>query len=101
MIFITDPKEINRNSVYVLYFYAPWMPFNKKMVTMINNIEEKYKKVTFYGINTDIFKDICKKYEVNSIPYIIVYKNYNQLHRIEGLILTSALKKIFSDIYKS
>lgn len=103
MIFIIDPKEIKvSRCVYGLYFYASWMPFHKKMLNMISNIEEKYKdkSINFYAIDTDNYKDICKKYEVTSIPYIIVGKNGKEVKRIDGVVMASAFKKVFSDIYK-
>lgn len=61
MLFLTKEEDLVFSDKYqALYFYAQWMPFHKKMLTMISKIEEKHKDVIFFGIDTDHFKGLCK-----------------------------------------
>lgn len=100
MFSIVEESDIQyNNKIIALYFYSSWMPFHKKMVLMISKIEEKYKDVTFYAINTDNFKSLCKVYDVNQIPTVVIKNSNKELGRIVGLSLTSAFKKVFSDIF--
>jgi thiol-disulfide isomerase/thioredoxin len=101
MIYITSENELNLNyPVACMYFYATWMPFHKRMATMISKIEEKYKdKIIFYAIDVDFFKAICKRYQLDSIPAIIINFNNKEKFRVNGVIMTSALKSVFVDIF--
>lgn len=99
MLFITDESELNINEGKVsLYFYASWIPFNKKMITMINKMQEKFTDIKYFAIDVDFFKNLCKRFNVTSIPEIIIFNDGKEVKRINGLILTSALKNAFSDI---
>lgn len=101
MIFLTEEKELDMHNKYAcLYFYASWMPFNNKMLKMISKMEEKYKEVIFYAIDIDYFKNFCKRFEVDSIPTIIIFNDSKECKRVNGVILTSVIKKIFVDIFK-
>ena len=99
MNFITNEEDLKlNNGIVCLYFYASWMPFHKKMIIMISKIEEKYKQIIFYAIDTDHFKNLCKKFEVSEIPTVIIKKDDKEINRINGLVLTSAFKSAFVDI---
>lgn len=99
MIFITQEDELKIGEGIVgLYFYASWMPYHKKMMIMISKIEEKYNNIIFYAIDTDYFKNLCKRFEVTSIPTVIIRKNDIEANRLNGIILTSAFRSAFVDI---
>lgn len=99
MIFISQEEELQiNNDLQALYFYSKWLPFHKKMLTMIGKIEEKHDEIIFTAIDTDYFKSLCKRFNVESIPVIIIFKNGKEIKRINGLVMTSALKSAFVDI---
>lgn len=101
MQYLTQDTDLIIKNVCVIYFYASWMPFHKKMTSMISKIEETYKNknINFYAVDVDFFKNLCKRFNVESIPTIIVFSNDKEVKRAEGVILTSAFKKIFVDIF--
>ena len=99
MLFLTQESELHNNAKIVsLYFYASWMPYHKRMVTMISKIEEKYNHILFIAIDVDHFKGLCKRFNVTSIPEVIITVNNKEVKRINGLVLTSAFRSAFSDI---
>src|SRR4051812_38882743 len=99
MHFLTEEQELTFNSpIQALYFYAPWMPFHKKMLIMINKVQEKHKDIVFFAIDVDPFKNLCKRFNISSIPTVIIMKDAVELKRINGLAMTSAFKSAFSDI---
>lgn len=100
MLYLTSEEDFKLKGEQFIYFYAPWMPYHKKMVTMISKIEKKYN-INFCGIDTDYFKNLYKRFNVDSIPTILILNEGNEIKRIKGLILTSAFKNIFVDIYKN
>jgi thioredoxin-like negative regulator of GroEL len=99
MIFITQEEELQIDlPLQSLYFYASWMVYHKKFLTMISKIEEKYKHIVFYAIDVDQFRNQCKRFDVQVIPTVIVLKGGEEIKRISGLVLTSAFKSVYADI---
>lgn len=102
MQFITQEEDIQMDRpLQALYFYASWMPYHSKFITMIGKMEEKYKNVSFHAIDVDAFKNQCKRFSVDSIPTVLVLKEGKEIKRINGLTLTSAFKSAFADICNS
>lgn len=102
MLFITNEEEINIGlPLQAIYFYASWMPFHSKFLTMISKIEEKHKDISFFAVDVDQFHTQCKRFSIDSIPTVIVLKDGKEIKRINGLVLTSAFKSAFADICTS
>jgi|SRR5579864_7865595 len=102
MLFITREEEIRIDlPLQALYFYASWMPYHKKFLTMIGKMEEKYKDIVFSAIDVEAFNNQCKRFSVESIPTVLILKEGKEAKRINGLTLTSAFKSAFADICTS
>lgn len=97
MIFISQESDLCFDTMCVMYFYSPWMPYHKKMLIMLDKMEQKYDNMKFFAVNVDLFKSVCKRFEIDSIPTVLIF-NKKELKRINGLVLTSAFKKAFADI---
>jgi len=98
MIFITKEEDLDLNfSKRALYFYGSWMPYHKKMLTMIEKVEEKHPDMKFFAIDVDAFKGICKRFNIDSVPMVLVF-NGRRSRRIIGVVMTSAFKSVFADI---
>lgn len=101
MNFITSEEEIIQSSkTRVLYFCASWMPFSKRMLKVIESLEKKYTDIQFQAVDVDFFKSLCIRFAITSIPVILIFKDNKEAARVNGLILASALKKVFVDICK-
>lgn len=87
--------------IQALYFYASWMPYHNKFLTMIGKMEDKYSDIGFSAIDVDQFNSQCKRFLITSIPTVLILKEGKEVKRINGLVLTSAFKSAFADIYKS
>lgn len=102
MLFITREEEIQIDKpLLVLYFYASWMPYHKKFITMIGKMEEEYKELPFLAVDVDEFRNQCTRFSVDSIPTVLILKDGKEAKRINGLTLTSAFKSAFADICTS
>ena len=102
MNFITQEDELKMEKpIQALYFYASWMPYHNKFLTMIDKMEIKYKDIIFSAIDVDQFGTQCKRFLITSIPTVLILKEGEEVKRITGLVLTSAFKSAFADIYKS
>lgn len=99
MLFITREEELQLDKpLQSLYFYASWMPYHSKFITMIGKMEEKRKDMHFYAIDTDQFRNQCKRFAIDSIPTVLILQDGKEIKRINGLILTSAFRSAFADI---
>jgi thiol-disulfide isomerase/thioredoxin len=102
MFFLTEEQDFKFNSnIQALYFYASWMPYHKKMMVMISKIEEKYKDIKFTAIDVNEFNSLCKRFNITSIPTVLIIINGEEIKRINGLVMTSAFKSAFADICNS
>lgn len=99
MITISNENNLNYGGIYSLFFCSSWMPEYKKYILMINKIEGKYKNIKFFSIDVDIFKSLCLRFNVKSVPTLIIFNDAEEVKRIIGLTLTSAFKSAFADIY--
>lgn len=101
MLFLTEESELElKPKIQVLYFYASWMPYHKKMQFMLGKMEEKYSNIDFFAVDIDFFKTFIKRFNIDSIPTILFLNDGKEIKRINGLVLTSALKSTFVDICK-
>lgn len=102
MFFLTQEDQFKiGEGIQGIYFYAPWMPFHKKMNLMISKVEEKYKTVSFIGVDVDVFKGLIKRFNIDSIPTVIILSSGAEIKRINGIVMTSAFKSAFADICNS
>jgi thiol-disulfide isomerase/thioredoxin len=99
MQFIVREEDLSfQKRLQVLYFYASWMPYHKKMMVMIGKMEEKYPDIDFFAIDVDYFKGLCKRFSVESVPMVLIMKQGTEKKRINGLVMTSAFRSAFADI---
>jgi len=100
MNFITHEEELKiNNGLCAVYFYAPWLIYHKKMMVMFDKVKEKYKDISYIGVDVSQFKKITSIYEVDSIPTVIVFNKGKEVNRLKGICLTSAFRSFFDDIY--
>lgn len=99
MIFINHENELTWNSKYqVLYFYAIWMPFNQKIILMLNNLVDNLPNVPLFAIDVDYFKGFCKRFNIISIPTILIMEKGKEIRRIQGVIHSKEFASTFVDI---
>jgi len=99
MITIAEESEIfsDKNGIFAVYFFSKWMPFHKKMLLMIEKVEEKFN-IKFLAVDVDDFKSAVKRLDIDSVPTVVVFKDNIEVKRIKGLVLTSAFKNTFMEI---
>lgn len=98
MIFLTKEEDLDLSAKKrALYFYASWMPYHKKMLVMIDKMENKYPDMKFFAIDVNAFPNLCKRFTIDSVPMVLIF-NERKTRRIAGLVLTSAFRSTFADI---
>ena len=99
MLFVTEESQLElNNNICVVYFYSNWMPFHKKMLSILNKMEDNYKDIKHLSVDVDQFKTIIKRFNIESIPTVLFFKNGKEVKRIVGIVLTSAMRSTYADI---
>ena len=70
-------KEVLQSAIpAVVDFYADWCPPCKMVSPIIESLSKEYAgRAKFVKINTDYNPDLAQRYEIMSIPTIMIFKN--------------------------
>lgn len=99
MNFINHENELTWNSKYqALYFHATWVPFNQKLIHILDNIADNLPNVPLFAIDVDYFKGFCKRFNITNIPTIIIMENGKEIKRIQGVTHSKEFIATFDDI---
>lgn len=95
MIKITNENfedEILKSDKTVLIdFYADWCAPCKMLSPIIEQVAEENNDIKVAKINVDDLQDIAIKYEVMSIPTLVVIKNGQEVNRSIGFVSKSQI----------
>ena len=79
-------QEIRNNNLLLVDFWAEWCGPCKSMHPIFTRMAKKYKQIRFARVNVDDAQDIAMKYEVQSIPTFIMFKNAEIVNRMVGAV---------------
>jgi len=78
-------KEIlDSTGLKLVDFYADWCGPCKMVAPIIQEIAEERKDIVVGKINVDESYELAAKYNVSSIPTIILFNNGEEINRIVG-----------------
>lgn len=99
---ITNESDFNISSGFVaVKFWATWCAPCKRMEPVIRKMESEFSDVKFLSVDIDQIPSIAQKYRIRGLPSLLLFKNSVEIERINGLVLTSPLRKAFKDLTKS
>lgn len=99
MNYLTHENELTWNSPFqVLYFNALWVPFKQKLIFMLDKVAQKYPAIALFAIDVDHFKSLCKRFNVDSVPTVLIMESGKEVKRIRGVLPTREFVAIFDDI---
>lgn len=80
-------EEVTKSEKPVLIdFYADWCGPCKMLSPIIDEIAEENSEIKVVKVNVDDSQDLAMKYQVMSIPTLVVIKNGEEVNRSVGLI---------------
>ena len=80
-----NEEVLDSDKITIVDFYADWCGPCKMMSPIIDKIAEENEKIKVGKLNVDEAQDIAMKYNVMSIPTIIIFKNGIEYKRFIGV----------------
>ena len=77
---------VSQNNLLLVDFWAEWCGPCKSMHPIFSRMAKKYDQVRFARVNVDNSQDVAKKFNVQSIPTLIMFKNGQVAQQMVGAI---------------
>ncbi|MFA4907417.1 MAG: thioredoxin [archaeon] len=100
---VLDPKKfdsfIKEKTPCVIDFWASWCGPCQMLGPVFEEMDKEFKgKLRFGKLNVDENQEIAARFEVMSIPCMIVFKNGKESGRIMGFMPKPALKERIQEL---
>lgn len=83
-----------KNPVFV-DFFAPWCGPCRLASPVIDELAQEYQgKIEIFKVNIDEAEELVDKYQVMSVPTVIIFKEGKEAERITGFVGKEAYEKI-------
>ena len=81
-----EEEVIKSEKIVLVDFYADWCGPCKMLSPIIDEVAEENDDIKVVKVNVDDSQDLAMKYQVMSIPTLVVIKNGSEINRLVGLI---------------
>lgn len=90
-------SEVLESSQKVLIdFYADWCGPCKMMGPVVEEVAQNHNDIKVVKINVDNAEDIAMKYQIMSIPTLVVLKDGQEVNRSIGLISKEKIEELIA-----
>ena len=79
-------EALLKNKLLLVDFWAEWCGPCKSMHPIFSRMAKKYDHVRFARVNVDNSQDIAAKFNVQSIPTFIMFKNGENVQQMVGAV---------------
>lgn len=81
----TNFQEVVSTGTHLIDFYADWCGPCRVLTPILEEISSENRNVSFSKVNTDESQAIAEKYQITSLPTMILIHNGVELGRLLGL----------------
>ena len=89
-----DLAQIVRTGKFVIEFYGNGCLNCQMMAPLLSNLEQILPDIHFYRINADDYPALVRKYQLNSLPSLLLFRNGKMLSTIVGIKQLLTLQKL-------
>ena len=79
-----EEKVLNATEPVVIDFYADWCGPCKMLSPVLDQLDKENDDVVFFKVNVDENPELAEKYEIFSIPNVVIFKNGELADRSVG-----------------
>ena len=89
-----DEVVLNSETPVLIDFYADWCPPCKKLSPIVEEVASENSNVKFVKINVDYSESLAIKYNISSIPTLVLIKEGKEVDRSIGLISKTQIESL-------
>ena len=89
-------ETIDNNDIVILDFWAPWCGPCKQFAPTYEAMSEKIDGVTFAKINTEDQQELGAKFQIRSIPTLMIFREQIAIFSQPGAMSESDLKTVLN-----
>ena len=79
-------EKLKEYGTFFVDFWAPWCAPCRMVAPVVEDLAKDFTgKVTFGKLNIDDYPDIAERYDVGSIPTMVLFKNGVEVERTVGV----------------
>ena len=91
-------EEVLKNKKRVLVdFYADWCGPCKMIKPIIEEVVENNNDIKIVSVNIENEEELAEKYNVLSIPCLVVFENGEEIKRNAGLLSKNDIEKMIGE----
>lgn len=88
---------VQKNPIVLVDFYATWCGPCKKQDPILAKLTSENKSIKLLKIDAESSEGLAKRFDINEIPTLILFKNGKQVWRDTGLKTEAELKKVIGE----
>ena len=81
-----EEEVLNSEKTVLVDFYADWCGPCKMLAPVVESVAAENDDIKVVKINVDDAQDLAIKYQVMSIPTIVIIKNGQEINRSVGVV---------------
>ena len=89
-----DEEILETNKITLVDFWAPWCGPCQMLSPILSEIAEQYKeKIKVCKVNVDEYRELAVKYQISSIPTLLVFKEGKIVNTFTGFCTKKELEE--------
>lgn len=89
-----EEEVLNSNKTVLIDFYANWCGPCKMLSPVVETVAKENENIKVVKIDVDTAQDLAIKYQVMSIPTLVVIKNAQEVKRTVGVVSKSEIEEM-------
>ena len=89
-----EEEVLNSNKTVLIDFYANWCGTCKMLSPVVETVAKENENIKVVKIDVDTAQDLAIKYQVMSIPTLVVIKNAQEVKRTVGVVSKSEIEEM-------
>lgn len=81
-----ETEVIKREKKVLIDFYADWCGPCQKLSPIVDKFAEEHSEIKVVRIDIDAQEDLADRYNIRSIPTLVVIENGEEINRVIGLV---------------